>query len=416
MERLLPALIVATIALITVAAIYYLLGVQERWKKTLEAIAGHYGGSYDAGSWFSTASAIGDLDGLQVTVDSYVVSTGKSSTTYSRIRIEVPELSQIELGAESVIGMFSKVVRGSDLQVGDQAFDDAVMIRGPELDLRSRLDAPARAAIRAAVQQGTSLNSGTFSYQRTGYFTDPAEPIRLIESMTEALKALRSGEGTQAERLLQIARQDPSVGVRINAIEALVAHHASHPELPATLHHALDERDPSLVLTAARLLKTRDPSSCLEAMLRLITQHERTPASVQALRLVAQLDPSHAILRERQEELLTALQQDEATALLAAEALGFYAGVEVVQGLMPLTSGLSRSATLKQAAREAIELIQKRSGGERGGLSLAQTAGHDGGLELVNKAQDTGDVSFSFDEDHDEAQRRDEVSRRSREK
>jgi hypothetical protein len=72
-------------------------------------------------------------DGTTIVTDTYVVSTGKSSTTYSRISATFalgrgPELHIRREGALHSIG---KVLGMQDLQVGDPGFDETFMIKAP---------------------------------------------------------------------------------------------------------------------------------------------------------------------------------------------------------------------------------------------------------------------------------------------
>jgi hypothetical protein len=67
----------------------------------------------------------------------------------------------------------------------------------------------------------------------------------------------------------------------------------------------------------------------------------------------------------------------------AAEALGAFAGIEVIESLLPHTRGLLKAIAMKDAATRAIAAIQARAGGVAGALSVVDTRAGAGALSQV---------------------------------
>jgi len=76
----------------------------------------------------------GSLRGYRVKVDTFTRSHGKSSTTYTRFRIQFPRSLGLglELTREGFFSGFAKKFGVQDIQVGDAVFDPDVMVKGTD--------------------------------------------------------------------------------------------------------------------------------------------------------------------------------------------------------------------------------------------------------------------------------------------
>jgi len=386
---------VAFVGLI-VGAIGYGIRTKNRYKEILAEVASTYGLLHDPGSFWRSPKSAGVWNGVTLTVDSFVVSTGKSSTTYGRVRCDVPDLDGITLKHEGVISGIGKLFTGDDIQVCDPPFDAAIVVRGPELELRSRLNDHARREILATIDAGTQLEKGVFRHQRVGYYRSFEEVAERIEAIISSVAALRSTEPVE-RRLVHLLRNDSVLEIRKFALRTLrQATYLRDPDVRAALDETLRSRVPELVVLAA---EGRRDQEAVDALALIVGDPDRDFNDVMILLtaadLLSQCAPNHPVLSEAPAWIVDQLGLNDQVTLLAARTLGRIAGVEQVQALMPYTSGLSVANAVKKEAREAVQRIQGRASGDRGGLSVSTDAGeHIGEVSVAPAASTSGHVSY----------------------
>lgn len=102
----------------------------------------------------------GAVENVPVQLDHYVVSHGKSSTSYTRVvgRAIEPMPFTLRVYVESVFSSLGKVLGAQDVQLGDPAFDERFMVKADnEAMARSLLDTELRRAL-------TAFESGSLSF------------------------------------------------------------------------------------------------------------------------------------------------------------------------------------------------------------------------------------------------------------
>ncbi|MEZ4464213.1 MAG: hypothetical protein R3F43_06770 [bacterium] len=131
-------------------------------------------------------------DGVDLTVDCYTVSTGKSSTTYTRIvalaGILDPRAQGRGLGASIV-----KVFKGDDLEVGDPHFDARAVVRGSPRLLRALLDRSDLDLVLQALDLGIVVEDGKVKFNKAGLIRDADRLVHLAQVVTIPAQALRPG-------------------------------------------------------------------------------------------------------------------------------------------------------------------------------------------------------------------------------
>jgi len=105
-------------------------------------------------SWWATETArvTGTIDNVTFELDTYVVSSGKSSTTYTRVRARAidPVRGFIRVYNEHVFSGLGKALGFQDVELGDPEFDDKFTVKSDrDEDARALLDAPTRQALTA---------------------------------------------------------------------------------------------------------------------------------------------------------------------------------------------------------------------------------------------------------------------------
>ena len=207
----------------------------------------------------SSGSDAYEIDGLFI---------GVERTDAGRLRVTVVGTPDVSVTARGLGG------RTDGLQTEDEAFDLAIRVDGHRLDTMARLDAPARAALREALNGGT-MTGGVWSID-----LDPLRHATIQDAIQEVLTWARRllaaariwvTPSTPVVSLTAMAQTDPVPGVRARALLLL-----------ATI-------DPSL--TVARQIAGIDGLASTEVdrivAAALIAQAEGTGADVPALRAAA---------------------------------------------------------------------------------------------------------------------------------
>ncbi len=163
---------------------------RKRYEQTWQAAADAVGGEFlpMGGPWHSrTPMAVrATFEGVTVVADSYVVSNGKSSTTYTRIIAKPAHAAgvRIEVKNANVFFTLSKVLFGAqDVKLGVVEFDDTHVVKAGD-------EAVARAWLNRAVVRGVmsshpylfSLEGSTAKLVRTNLESDSALLARAMRA------------------------------------------------------------------------------------------------------------------------------------------------------------------------------------------------------------------------------------------
>jgi hypothetical protein len=328
-----------------------------------------------------------------------------------------------------------------DLEVGDPAFDPAVLLRGPVLEVRALCDATTRSAARTALEAFASLKveGGRLTVDCDG--SAPSD----LQVLLDLGRRLRPPE-TPASRLAQISHADPESGVRAVALRTLTELAPGRPETQEALRIALGDESPALRLQAARTIGDAGASTLLaladdfavpdalaaealaalgdrftveqaRGVLQRAAVTSRAACAREALAVVARGGAAEVstiadVLARSSEPIQAAAATALGTiaapsavaplraalrapsivvAAAAARALGAFADADEVAALREAEA---RGGDLGRAAREAIAAIHSRlSGATPGQVSLAGASGE---LSLADAAD--GRVSLETDE------------------
>ncbi len=166
----------------------------EAWTAAAASVGGRF--VPRAGSWWKPTAAhvlATFARGVEVAVDHYTVSTGKSSTTYTRVQAVAPGADELEikLRKEGVVASMGKALGFGELVVGDAAFDARYFVRTNDDELaRAWLQAGVRAALMATGSEyEVVLHKGRVKAQRVGIELVPAR----LEAAMRAVAALAAG-------------------------------------------------------------------------------------------------------------------------------------------------------------------------------------------------------------------------------
>lgn len=125
--------------------------VEEANRRAWEAYASSRGFAFrgPAGSWYNRGSMLvtGTVEQVGFELDTYVVSTGKSSVSYTRLRARalVPIASDIRVSTAHIFSGLGRMLGLQDVPTGDAAFDEKYVVKADrDDDARALLDAPTR--------------------------------------------------------------------------------------------------------------------------------------------------------------------------------------------------------------------------------------------------------------------------------
>ncbi len=116
-------------------------------------IAADIGGEFVEGGFWGKDVLIYKHGNWQILLDTYTVSTGKSSTTYTRMRAPFVNRDGLyfKIYREGIFSSMGKFFGMQDIEIGDSFFDDQFIIKGNDSEKIKMLLADTR--IRDLIQQ-----------------------------------------------------------------------------------------------------------------------------------------------------------------------------------------------------------------------------------------------------------------------
>jgi hypothetical protein len=121
------------------------------------------------GTWYSRhpVRIEGRLGTVPCAIDTFTVSNGKSSTTYTRLRTTAMEAMPLDARVyrETIFGALGDLVGAQDVEVGDASFDADFVVKASHDDLvRAWLYPPLRGAFARFVASG-EFRYGAITYR-----------------------------------------------------------------------------------------------------------------------------------------------------------------------------------------------------------------------------------------------------------
>src|SRR5512136_1312440 len=100
----------------------------EIWSQLSQEI----GASYQKDGFFTAGKVVLTHRQWEITLDTYTVSTGKSSSTYTRIRAPYVNRDgfRFNIYRKNIFSWLGKIFGGQDIEVGDSFFDEGFIIQG----------------------------------------------------------------------------------------------------------------------------------------------------------------------------------------------------------------------------------------------------------------------------------------------
>ena len=192
-------------------------------KEIWQQLSAEVGGRFHEGDFFTPSAVQARADDWIITLDTYTVSTGKSSQTYTRLRAPYfnPEGFRFEIYRASLFSELGKGLGMQDIEVGHPRFDEDFVIKGNapgrvrrffDNDKIRRLIA-AQPKIRLSVKAHEGWLSkfpagvDELHFQSTGVIKDLPQLRTLFDLFAEVLQQVcREGEAYEDDVRLHIRR------------------------------------------------------------------------------------------------------------------------------------------------------------------------------------------------------------------
>ncbi|MEM6794679.1 MAG: hypothetical protein AAF725_11920 [Acidobacteriota bacterium] len=433
-------------SLFIAAVVVFSRANRKRWQKVADQL-----GLQMLAPFLGSRSLQGQMGGFSVSVTAE--SRGKTSVLVAQVHGVHPGFS---LGRDGSL----QQLLSSDIEIGDVEFDRRIRVEGDPQLARALLGSKARRLATHVVggpTGGGQLKKGDLKAPMREIKEAPAVLGQMVE-LAKLLKVPNPRDGI-ADLLAKRALEDPSRGVRLQALRQLSASARWRKMAHTTAEQCLRSPDPALCLEAARiLLRSREARSmdratdallslatqshlelstratalkaltpqlagekAVTAMIRILDRRPQEPEplrraaldgliaarSDRLMRLPVYSDSEHEALaaglerlgQDAEERLVAMLRHpNDRVRLVAARSLKAVGTLEAVAPLRQVAGSerLFRSAAARTAS-EAIEAIKQRSGKseQRGAISIAQVAPLVGAVSEADDAEAGGEVSLS---------------------
>jgi hypothetical protein len=268
------------LAIVGVAIMAITIGVKQS-KKTNEAWAAaarQLQLVFQPGQIFSRPRISGIHKGCSVLVTTFSKGSGKNQTTYTRFRVSYPHSLDLglRLTKQGMLSGIGKFFGTQDIEVGDEGFDDAIVVKGrdPErvkefLTLSRRM----RAARFLTTYQGSCIDDLNVEWERRHVERDSEKIVRMIERMAGLANHMMDdrAEDKVIDRAIE-ARQEGRLDEALQLIQ----------EVPD--EHDADARDVH-VFQGEILLATRQSQAAAEAFSQV---YKEEPEDQEALKMAEQ--------------------------------------------------------------------------------------------------------------------------------
>lgn len=110
-------------------------------KKGVETLHEALGGEMIEGSWGSGPYLVIPYKTWNIIFDYFVVSTGKSAITYTRLRVALKNRNdfQLKLSKEGVFAKIGKALGSQDIEIGDESFDHDYVVKSNDELIATRI-------------------------------------------------------------------------------------------------------------------------------------------------------------------------------------------------------------------------------------------------------------------------------------
>ncbi|MDJ0960854.1 MAG: hypothetical protein QNJ88_09355 [Acidimicrobiia bacterium] len=204
------------------------------------------------GSTFSNPKITGRVDEMSIRVDTVTRNSGNNSQTFTRYRVKYPSPGvDFELQRQTGFSTITKFFGAQDVEIGDQRFDDAFVVKSDQPDMVAAAITPTRRTTLlqlTAAFPGIRIKDTQLQWEKRGVATNPDHIVTVVRrligagfvisgidgaerALDDAIAARNEGElGEAAERareasgafreLLEVRRMEAETAAEAGAPEA----------------------------------------------------------------------------------------------------------------------------------------------------------------------------------------------------
>lgn len=268
------------LAIVWVFAAFIATGVAQS-KKTNEAWAAaakRLQLVFQPGQLFTRPRISGIHHGCSVLVTTFSRGSGKNQTTYTRFRVSFP--NSLDLGLrltrQGLMSGIGKFFGSQDIVVGDEGFDDAVVVKGRDPQRVIEFLTPSR-RLRAArflsMYQNSVIDDMKIEWHRRHVERDPDKIARILERMTTLVNHMTDdrAENESIDKALE-ARQEGRLDEALEMIRGVP-------------HEQGSDAADMLVFEGEILLATRQTEAAAKTFSEV---HDAEPEDDEAFKLAEQ--------------------------------------------------------------------------------------------------------------------------------
>ena len=245
------------------------IGIQQS-KKTNEAwasVARRLNLVFQPGQLFTRPRISGIHKGCSVLVTTFSRGSGKHQTTYTRYRVSYPHSLDLglRLTRQGLLAGIGKFFGTQDIEVGDEGFDEAVVVKGRDPERVKAFLTPSR-RLRAArfltMYQGSVIDDLKVEWERRHVERDADKVLRMIQRMTSlanhmmddreedaavdrAIEARQEGRLDEALEIIhEVPDHDDADAIDLHAFEGEILLATGQGEAAAAAFNKVYEKEP----------------------------------------------------------------------------------------------------------------------------------------------------------------------------
>ena len=153
----------------------------------------------------------GTVDGRKVRVYTYTEGSGDSQTTYTAYQVGFPPLGLgLKIAPQGFWGKVKKAFGSQDIEVGDEQFDEAFLVKGDHPDQIAAFLTPSRRVTVSRLiteYRGATVGDDRIWWRHTRVQRDPDVIVSTVRRLAGAANALAKHRKPALDEVLEVQRQ-----------------------------------------------------------------------------------------------------------------------------------------------------------------------------------------------------------------
>jgi hypothetical protein len=217
------------VVLILAIAIPFVISRTKNRNRAWSEAARQLGLAFTPGGFLKGRKLAGRVAGMQVVVVTFTRGSGKNSSTFTRFCVTFPRPLGLGLSLtkEGFFSGVSKFFGSQDIQIGDPAFDQAMIIKGTsEHSIQSFLTPARRLRIQRfmAWRHENTINDNSIQCVKSGVASDRSSMVSTVQSMVRlAWHLIKNREDDERLQKAMWLQNEGNPEEALKAIDVIVA-------------------------------------------------------------------------------------------------------------------------------------------------------------------------------------------------